>query len=242
LLVIRHSEARRLIVPIGFSINVSAELRKLTRNLDALAQKQIPFAAARGVTALAKIVQTAETAALSSNLDRPTPFTKRAFAVTPATKATMTAVVYAKDIQARYLAPVELGSKQVVRKSALLMPVDIAKNAYGNIPAGALRRLKGNPNIFVGKIKTKSGEMVGGVWQRTGAGTLITRGKKKGTRQSVTAKSANQKGGLKLLIRFTAPTLVTPKLNYRTRARTIIAANFEREMSKALAAAMRTAL
>lgn len=222
------------------SLDVRTNLNEFTRSLDAFAQKQVPFASALALTNLAKLVQRAETLALTQDLDRPTPFTQKAFSVIRATKASQTAVVFAKDIQARYLAPVELGSKQVVSKTALTLPVDIATNAYGNIPKGALQRLKGNPNVFVGKVMTKNGE-VGGVWQRVGGGSIATRKTGAIRKGHVMPRSADDKGSLKLLIRFTAPTTVKPILHYRSRAATLIKANFEREMSAALAQAMRTA-
>jgi hypothetical protein len=54
----------------------------------------------------------------------------------------------------------------------------------------------------------------------------------------VDAKS-NSSGRLKLLIRFGDPIPVTQKLNYRSRAKTIIAANVEHEFWQALEDAMR---
>ncbi len=223
---------------MSIQISLRSNIKELTKKLDAFAQKQVPFATAMALTSLAKIVKQSETEALVQELDRPTPFTQNAFSVKAATKTSLTAVVFAKDIQAAYLAPVETGARQVVKKTALTMPVDISLNSYGNIPKGALQRLKGNPNVFVGQVKTKDG-MIGGVWQRVGAGTVITRGKHKGSRSAATA--LEPKGSLKLLIKFTDPVAVKPKLHYRSRAATLIQANFAIEMSKALADAMKTA-
>jgi hypothetical protein len=224
---------------VSIEISLRSNMQEFTKKLDAFAQKQVPFASALALTSLARIVQKAETDALKADLDRPTPFTMKAFSVTAATKVSQTAVVFAKDVQAAYLAPVELGSRQLVKKTALTMPIDIATNTYGNIPKGALQRLKGSPNVFIGKVKTKDG-LIGGVWQRVGGGTIIVRGKKRGQRTDRLVDGKDT-GSLKLLIRFTDPVNVKPKLHYRSRAATLIEANYQTEMSKALAKAMLTA-
>lgn len=60
-------------MPIGFKIDIRKEVDRITRNLDAFAAKQVPFVTARALTATARIVQAAETKALQTEVDRPTP-------------------------------------------------------------------------------------------------------------------------------------------------------------------------
>lgn len=207
------------------TISVRADLSRLQRQLSELERKQLPFASAQALTAVARRVQAEETKALSTIFDRPTPFTQRAFGVVPARKATLQAVVFAKDIQAAYLAPHEFGGRQVLgTKRAILTPKKLTVNAYGNIPKGAVRRLKGRANVYVGTIKTKSGETIGGVWQRP-----------------TNAARRKGKGSLKLLVRFTDPLPVAPTLHYRDRAKRIVQQHFAAEMAAALAKALRTA-
>jgi len=124
------------------TISVKADIRALERWLDDRAKRQLPFASARAVTEVAKRIRTTETRNLPRVLDRPTPFTKNAFAVRGATKASPAAVVFAKPIQAAYLAPVEFGLPQKVAKVALVQAIEAPRNQYGNIPLGALARYK----------------------------------------------------------------------------------------------------
>jgi hypothetical protein len=74
--------------------------------------------------------------------------------------------LFIKDIQARYLTPEILGGKQVLGKGrGILKPVDQPTNRYGNLPRNLISRLRGRPDIFVGRVETKAGSTIG-VWQR----------------------------------------------------------------------------
>ncbi|MDE1901506.1 MAG: hypothetical protein KGI37_07680 [Alphaproteobacteria bacterium] len=212
---------------MGASIDISvrSNIKEFQKSLDNFAYKQLPFATARALTALAKRVQTSETQALSTVLKKkPTPFTQRAFGVIPARKTTQTAVVFAKDIQAKYLTPSEFGGKQLVHRVALLNPKDIRLNAYGNIAKGQLARLKGRSDVFIGTIQGSRGA-VAGVWQRL----------------PPQPHAAAHKGRLKLLIRWGEGVEVSKHLGYHDRARLIINANFNRDMADAMNKALETA-
>ena len=213
---------------------VTGDIRGLSRQLKAFQRDQVPFATAKALTAIASKVREAETKAAETTFDRPTPFTKAAFGVTSATKKTLTATVFVKDRQARYLIPYldPNGGRQVPGKRAILTPIDIALNQYGNIPKGKLAQLRGRPGIFIGPIKTKSGQTINGVWQRP---TPVTTGRK------IRGHLANNTGRVKLLVRFTSPVMITGhNLQYQTRAAKIIKASIESEFSKAMAQAMAT--
>ncbi|WP_374572554.1 hypothetical protein [Phenylobacterium sp.] len=204
-------------------LSLRAEYRALSRNLTLIEERQLPFAIAQATTALAKHVAKAETDALPSVFDRPSPFTMRAFAVKAARKDNPVAIVFAKDIQARYLEPFLSGGRQVLgSKRAILKPRNIALNAYGNLPRGKLAALKAKPNVFVGKVRLKRGGEVSGVWQRSPSGK-------------------GKAGGLKLLIRFADPAPLAPRLHYFERAEKVINAHAGPEFTKALAAALATA-
>lgn len=215
-------------------IDVRADVAALTKRLGDLERRQIPFATSQALTAIARKVQAAEMAALSTTLDNPTPFTLKSVAVIPARKATQEAVVFVKDIAAAYLAPFEFGGPHFLgSKRALLNPKAQPVNQYGNLPRTTLARLKSRPNVFVGTIKTKSGAELGGVFERLG---MTRTGRVRKARKGQPAPH-----GLKLLIRFSDPLPVKPTLHYRDRARKIVEQSFAAELSKALAAAMKTA-
>lgn len=204
-----------------FEISMRSNLAEIQRNLGAFAYKQVPFAAAQALTELAHMVAAAERAALSQVLDRPTPFTLASIGVQGARKDRLYAVVFVKDIAAAYLAPYEFGGLNKLNSRALIEPVNVTLNQYGNLPRRKLAQLKAKKGVFVGKVKTKAGE-VDGVWQRVPP--------KKGA-----------PGHLKLLLRFADAHQVKQHLNYRERARRIVAANFNRVFGRALGRAMATA-
>jgi hypothetical protein len=216
-------------------LSIRVDVKPLTKALYGLEREQIPFATAQALTAVAKLVKAGETAGFDSTFKNPTPFTMNAIGVTPARKATLTATVFVKDIQAVYLAPFAFGGTQALgNKRAILTPRDVAVNQYGNIPKGRIAALRGRPDIYIGEVRTKGGKVISGVWQRVG----LTR---TGKRRRIKAGVKQPPGQLKLLIQFTNPAPVTHQLDYMTRAKAIVDRNLGAEWSKAIAAALSTA-
>ena len=224
--------------PIG--ISVSADLRSLTRALNDLEKKQLPFATATALTAVAKRVQAAEKAAMPKVFDRPTPFTVNSIGVKAARKSNLEALVFVKDIAAAYLMPYEFGGphKLIGSGKTWLNPKDMALlNQYGNFSKAALKRLEERSDIFVGSIKTKSGQSIGGVWQRPAAVQAVKRSGKRG----VALRGVNKTGHLKLLIRFGDAQPVKQHLDFRARAQAVASQTFKAEFTIAMAQALKTA-
>ncbi|MDR3438964.1 hypothetical protein [Telmatospirillum sp.] len=222
------------------NISIHADVKHLQRSLDDLSRKQLPFATTLALTGLAKRVQAEETKALGETFDKPSPFTLRAFGVKAAKKSTLTALVFAKDIQAEYLKPFLDGGRQLLRgKRGLPVPVDIRTNQYGNLPKGTIARLKAQPNVFFGAVKLKDGRVISGIWQRPAVGTRRdgTRGSKGNTQRRV----GGARTGLKLLVKWSEGVELHQRLGYRERASRIINGFFGVEFSKAMAKAMATA-
>lgn len=214
-------------------IDTREAMRALSRDLHDFQRRQIPFAAAQALTEVAKEVAKVETAALAATFKSPTPFTLRAFGVRGARKTNLTALVYARDIQAAYLDPYAFGGLAVLgKKQAMLAPIQIALNQYGNIPRGKLASLKGKPGYFVGDVKTKSGRLIGGLWQRANPPKLG------GKRQHGVVQP---RGRLVLLIEFTRPKEVTKHLPYEQRARDTVAKTLPGAWARSLDAALSTA-
>jgi hypothetical protein len=210
-------------------VSVRADLVGLQRSLSALAQTQVPYATATALTALAKRVQAAEKISLSTVFDRPTPFTLGAIGVRAARKDTLQAMVFVRDTAAGYLSPYEFDGPRKLNGRALLNPKAIGLNRYGNLPKGALAKLKARPDIFIGPVKTKAGS-INGVWQRPAANA------KAGAR-----RGGNSTGKLKLLIRFADGKPVPRRLGYRDRAKKIVDGFFKVEFDAAMARAMASA-
>lgn len=207
----------------------------VNRSLRRLQHTQVPFALASAATAIAKRVQAAQTEALSATFDNPTPFTLRGVGISPATKTNLTAHVFVKDAQADYLEPYEAGGLQVLgSKSAMLTPITVGLNQYGNIPRTRLATLKAKPNVFIGPVRTKAG-VINGVWQRPARPGSVpaSRGK--------VASTPVARAGLKLLIEFTDPKPVTLSLHYAERAATVVRRVASAELDAAVRRALATA-
>jgi hypothetical protein len=204
-----------------FDISFRADIKKLEKSLNDIPYRQLPFATSLAFTAMAKKVAEAESKNMAAVLDKPTPFTVKSVGFKGATKDSQEAIIYVRDIAAAYLEPYEFGGINKLNGKALLKPVNIGVNQYGNLPRTKLAQLRARKNIFIGKIKTKSGE-INGVWQRTPA----QRGKP---------------AGVKLLIKFEDAHEVAQNLGWRSLAAKIIRSSYNRELGAALAKAIATA-
>lgn len=213
------------------TISLKADFRPVERAFNRFQQKQIPFARALALTRLAQGVQAAERQAISETFDNPTPFTLNGIVVKPATKTRPVAIVYARDIAGAYLAPyVNGGDRSLGKKKGMLVPRDVPLNQYGNLSAGTLARLKAKPGVFIGPVKTKSGKVINGVWQRPTSAKIGKRG-----------KILKQGGPLKLLIQFADTTPVQKHLPFYERARAYLKRNARREFAAAMRQALATA-
>ncbi|MBR8084632.1 MULTISPECIES: hypothetical protein [Burkholderia cepacia complex] len=226
------------------TIRVTSNARDVYRGLNDLVRKQLPFAIAQGINRTAQRVAEAEVKNLEDTLDNPSPFTRRSVGIKRARKNDPTAVVFMKDIAASYLQPYEVGGVHKLNSRALLNPKNIRLNQYGQLPRGTLAMLKGRPDIFIGAVKTASGETINGVWQRptntARVSLLNARGKRLGKLNKLDASKNNGRGQLKLLIRFGDALPVKKRLNWGARAQQIVDRWIDRDMQDALAAAMKT--
>jgi hypothetical protein len=193
-------------------VSVRHDFIRLSRTLDNFSRKQLPFAAARALTAIARDAGDDVTRGLSEDLDRPTPFTKKAVGIVPARKTDLRAVVLIKDRPSQYLGYQIRGGQREPKGKALVTPAGIRLNEFGNIPRHGLTRAKASKDTFVGAVKG-----VGGFWQRT-----------KG-------------GGLKLLAAFIPQATYKPILSFEARVERVVRAEFPKRLRFALVEALKTA-
>jgi hypothetical protein len=225
-----------------FNINIKTNIDAFQKKISALAYKQLPFATAQALTAIAKVVVVDEQANEKRALDRPKPFTTDAIGVLRANKTRMEATVFVKDITAAYLEPYQFGGANKLNGRALLKPVGAVKDLdqFGNLPRNFLKKLQGRKDIFIGTINTKHGP-VSGVWQRSveagaAVATITKSGKIRNTR-----KATNNSGHLVLLVKFTDAHPVKQFLDWFKVAERSVHRNFNREMGKALGRAIASA-
>lgn len=132
-------------------------LPELLSSMDDLARNQAPFAIAKAMTATVRQAKAAEDKYIPQVFDKPTPFTQRAVAFTGATKAKLTASVFIKDVQAKYLeAEAEGGKRQFKsfeQQFASSGPVQVALpargtplNQYGNLTKAKIKSIAASLN------------------------------------------------------------------------------------------------
>lgn len=233
-----------------FEINIKAQIAKFEKNVSAAAFKQIPFATAQALTALARQAAKAEKDNEAKVLDRPKPFTEGAIRVAGASPRRQSATVFMQDTTARYLEPYEFGGTNVLNSRAVLTPIgevaDSKLDQYGNLPRNFLKNLRGRSDIYIGPIKTKRG-VINGVWQRAAGAsgkatrTRITRKGKLVTKVAGYVPDSRSDRRLKLLLKFTDAHPVRQHLGWFVVAKRTVDRGFNREMGKALAKALATA-
>src|SRR5260364_270979 len=121
---------------MSVTLSIQADVARVQRSLSALAEKQLPFAAAQACTTLAQQVQAEERKALVSVFDRPTPFTVNSVGAKAARKTQPEAVVYIRDIAASYLNPYEVGGEHKLIGTGKTRP-NPKRRGRSKVPAGS---------------------------------------------------------------------------------------------------------
>lgn len=165
-------------------------LAEFRSRADDISKQQAPFAMAKAMTMTVRQAKTAEDAYVLSVFDRPTPFTQRGVAFTGATKRSLTASVFVKDAQAKYLQPEAEGGKRQFKtfeerfaeggNALVALPGrGVTTNQYGNISKATIKRIARDVNtsgkakrFFMGK--PKGHDLPAGIYTRTNNNTQIT--------------------------------------------------------------------
>ena len=151
------------------NIDVRSNIAEVTKNLTKVQKDQLPFATSLAINNVATEVAYAVTKQMQYDLDRPTPFTLKAFMSgnrfngKRATKRSLYATVEAKPIQNDYLIYQVEGGMRLPKKRTIAVPTKNARlNRYGNV-SNRRRGLVRNSKQFVGEVKG-----IEGIWERTG--------------------------------------------------------------------------
>jgi hypothetical protein len=225
-------------------ISVQSTIAQVMPKLEQFTSRQAPFTIAKALTETAKHVRKAMGEATPTAFDRPTPFTRNAFAFLPARKDKLQAVVFAKDKQARYLKfQVQGGGRRVKgfekrfagegqadEQSGLQHMVPTArirKNAYGGVSLATIKSISANLNTsgkagryFIGKPK--------------GAGQNASRG------YGIYARVNNNKRVEALMV-FANQPQYKKRFDMTAIGGRVVNAQFEAELRKAWDYALRTA-
>jgi hypothetical protein len=231
-------------------IRVTSNIKEISKKLNNLAYKELPYAISRALTELAREVQAAERAGMESVFDKPKGFTLNSVRVFGATKDTLTAGVFVRDRAANYLSPFEEGGEHFLNpgQTKLHVPVQAPKDAGGNLPRNFERNRRGGTGIFFGVVQTKQGP-INGMWQRVVhyetvdrlgtrhlAHNLVGRRLRDGHR-----RTGREVKSLRLLVRYVDDKPVKQDLDFAARAEKLVDRRFDavlgRELARAIASA-----
>lgn len=143
------------------AIKVTADISKVQQYFEKLRTDQVPFATALALTRTAQYVQGQLVSAMDQAFDRPTPYTKNALYIQPATKTRPVALIKVKDEAfkgnpaVRFLFPEISGGarnlkgfEKLLQRSGVMpngwfaVPTSAAQlDAYGNVPGSTLNRI-----------------------------------------------------------------------------------------------------
>lgn len=130
-------------------IKVSNNLKDVKRIIKGF-EKQLPYATKLAIDETLKSVKKAVEEQLNKDIDRPTPFTKKAFQLTRAKKTALYGSVSIKPIQAEYLQyQIKGGKRKAKSKSPVIIPRKTQRNKYGNLPRGKLKKIKSRGKLIV---------------------------------------------------------------------------------------------
>ena len=135
-------------------IKVDFDVKRLTKSLNNTQREQVPFATSMALNEVSKDVSRAVTVQMDRYLEKPTPFTKRAYELGKnfkrATKRNLVAILDPKEIQGEYLKFQIEGGRRLPDQRAILVPTKLApKNQYGNLSrANRKRAVQGKGKYF----------------------------------------------------------------------------------------------
>lgn len=217
---------------MSYTVTITSNAADIGKAIGDMVRKQIPYATAQAVNALARQVKLYEQKNILEKFPSATPFTVSSVAMTFAKKSNPTATVFMRPIAANYMRPYEVGGQHWLGgKKALLAPRKQPVNTYGNLPRATLARLKRRSDVFIGPATTSRGK-VSGVWQRPWV---------PGKRRGRPPAGANRTGKLKLLIQFIDSPQVRQQLHWGHMAEASVRSRWKREFERALARALQTA-
>lgn len=192
--------------------------------------KNMAFGIAVGLTNTARFASEKMQNQLPQIFDRPTPFTKRGIAFQPATRSKLEARVFVRDDQAKYLAMQETGgTRSPMAGKPITLAVGQRVNQFGNIPRGAIGRVRARGDVFFSSGKdARTKHLPPGIYRRVKIG-----GRKR--------KGAVAKGNLKLVVAYEASAQYKPRFHFVERVSAIVRDNARREIEAGIAKAISTA-
>jgi hypothetical protein len=214
----------------GLNINVSANIKEVTRQLSRTQKRQIPFATSRALNDTAFSIARKDLPRFADRIftGGAVPFTKRGFKFIKSNKRKgttnyLTAFVFIDKLQGSYMKfQVDGGVRKPKRKAILIPTNKLRVNKYGNITRATRSNIINNKSkYFKGVPKGRFGEVYEGIWERSGDNQKIR-------------MVAKYKDDARYNKKFPFPTIVEKLVNNRTKG---FRARFEQRLREALASA-----
>ena len=153
-------------------LNITTNINSIQRGLSKTAKRQVPFAIASTLSALAFQAMEEEKKQAKKYLDRPAPFTISGIKYKAANKKNLMALVFIKEATTKraYMKYAIEGGISRAKKTAMVHPASSSKlNRYGNFPQNYVKTaLKNKDKFFSGVPKGMTGDQNSGIWQRYG--------------------------------------------------------------------------
>ena len=218
-------------------IRVDADVKQLTRHLNRIQKKQIPFATSKALNTLAFDVKNTLETVMPQVFDRPTPYVaKRGIQVKKSTKKDLVAEVgfrskaFGKgqgDITpAEIMEKHILGGTRFPRKRAIPVPTKHIKlNRYGNLARTKINKLLENKDrYFSGAPKGMPDSP--GIWER----------------MPINSKRKNNKGGkIRMLIGYEPKAEYSKRFNFKSIVTNTIRTNFKKRFNYSIQKALESA-
>lgn len=207
-------------------ISVKADIKQVTKYLNNIQKKQIPYATSQALNDTAFHARQEVMDDLEKHLDRPTPWTKRGVRYGRSTKRKLVATVFFLNDRWDYIKYQVKGGSRTPERKAIPVPVGQRLNQYGNMTKGTITRLLSKPNVFSGEVNG-----VAGIWERghySRTGKWSTRGKSRST-------------SIRLLVAWVPVAEYQKRFPYHTIVEKSVRKTFIRNFNRRMAAALRTA-
>jgi hypothetical protein len=202
-------------------ISIKTNVKQVTKDLNKIQKKQIPFATMLALNDVAFGSRKELQKQSHKKLDRPTPFTVKGFQVVKAKKRELTSIVYVDSKRYDYMKHQIDGGIRFPKNRAIPVPTrNLRVNKYGNMPRRKIETLLAKKNTFSGTPRGggKNANATPGVWQRT-----------------------NKNYKLKQLVSYVQYAKYTPRFNFEKIVKGYVGNTFNKHMEKRLNAALATA-
>ena len=217
-------------------ISIESDVKELTKSLNRIQRKQIPFATSKALNTLAFDVRKTLQDGLDVYLDRPTPYTKRGVQVEKSTKKKLVAEVGFRSksfgkgkgstTQASYMKRQIEGGTRKARSKAIPVPVpkNLKTNKYGSIVRGKIQKLLADKDKYFSGIP-KGISDAPGIWQRMPANS----------------KRKKPGGKIRMVIAWEPKADYSKRFPFKRIVETTVRTNFSKRFDYELREALKTA-